>query len=182
MAPGGINTDTFRLTEGTKAVAGTVSFEVGNRVGVFTPATGLAPNQRYTATIVTGIEDLAGNALGTDFAWCFVTTGSADTTIPVVIATGPADAGTDFPLNQKISATFSQDMSASSLAAARFRLTGPGTTLVSGAVAYRGRTAVFTPGSKLASNASYTARGGGDEPGQRGTGCSDRRPNQRSAQ
>jgi len=46
MAPGGINTDTFRLTEGTKAVAGTVSFEVGNRVGVFTPATGLAPNKR----------------------------------------------------------------------------------------------------------------------------------------
>ncbi len=157
MVPDAINTNTFRLTDGVSAVPGTVSFDAVNHIAVFTPTASLAPNTRYTATMVTGIEDLAGNPLITDFAWCFVTSGTADTSGPVTTATEPADAATDVALNQKIRATFSEDMSAPSLTPGRFTVMGPGIAPVAGAVTYRGRTAIFTPVRALAPNTGYTA-------------------------
>jgi hypothetical protein len=157
MVAESINTATFRLTDGVSAIPGSVTVDAAKRIAIFTPAGDLAPGTRYTATVVTGLEDLAGNALTTDFAWCFVTAGSADVVPPFTTATGPADAATDFALNQRLSATFSEDMSGASLAAGGFTLTGPDTSAVPGTVTYRGRTAVFTPARSLAANTSYRA-------------------------
>ena len=56
-------------------------------IAVFTPTGDLAPNTRYIATVVTGIKDLAGNPLTTDFAWDFVTGGTPDSTAPAVTST-----------------------------------------------------------------------------------------------
>ncbi len=152
-----IGPDTFRVTDGISAIPGVVSVDVINHIAVFTPAADLAPNTRYTATIVTGIGDLAGNPLTTDFAWCFVTGGGADSTAPGITATFPSDAATDVAINQKIGVTFSTDMNSATITPASFVITGPGGTPVSGAVIYIGGTAVFTPSRNLASNALYTA-------------------------
>ena len=95
--------------------------------------------------------------LTTDFAWCFVTGGTADNTAPGVTSTIPANAVTGAAINRKITATFSKEMNSSTLTAASFTLTGPGATPVFGAVTYLGGTAVFTPTNGLASNTTYTA-------------------------
>ncbi len=157
MIAGEISTDTFRVTDGISAIPGVVSFDAVNHIAVFTPTGDLAPNTRYTATIVTGIGDLAGNPLTTDFAWCFVTGGGADSSTPGITATFPSDAATDVATNQKIGVTFSTDMNSATITPASFVLTGPGGAPVSGAVTYIGRTAIFTPSRNLASHASYTA-------------------------
>jgi hypothetical protein len=162
MAPAGINTENFRLTDGSLApdgvtlvlYPGTVSYDATNKIAVFIPTGGLAPNTRYIATVITGIKDLAGNPLTTDFAWDFVTDAAADSTAPSVIYTSAASVA----INRKISATFSEEMNSLTLTPANFTVTGPGATAVSGTVTYHGGTAVFAPSRNFAANTAYTAR------------------------
>jgi hypothetical protein len=95
MDPATISTATFTVTgPGSNPVTGTVSYDVPSHVATFTPASNLASNTTYTATISTGVKDLAGNALASGTApnpWTF-TTGTA--------TTGPA------PANLGAAATF----------------------------------------------------------------------------
>lgn len=157
MIPAGINTDNFRLTDGTNAIPGTVSYDANNNIAVFTPTGGLAPGTRYTATIITGIKDLGQNPLTTDFAWCFTTDAAGDGTAPSVVATNPANADTGVATNRKITATFSEGMNSSTLTPATFTVVGPGTASVSGTVTYIGGTAVFKATRGFAPNTAYTA-------------------------
>ena len=159
MTPSDIDTRNFRLTDGVEAISGTVSFDSTNNIAKFTPTAALAPNTRYTATVVTGIKDLAGNALTKDFAWCFTTDIDAaeDRIAPTMTSTLPANALTGVPFNRKISATFSEAMNSSLLTPANFKLVGSGATAVAGTVTYVDTTAIFTPASALAANTAYTA-------------------------
>jgi len=150
----------FRLAQGDTAIAGTASYDATNHIAIFTPAVVLAPNTKYTATIITGIKDLAGNPLTTDFAWCFTTDAIPDVTPPSVMSTIPANTVpgvVGVAVNRKITATFSEDMNSSTLTPASFTVTGPGPTPVSGAVTYSRRMAVFTPSTSLAPSTTYTA-------------------------
>ncbi len=71
-----INEKTFLLLEkGVNAVAGKVSYIDNIMRATFVPENRLKPNTSYTARIVAGIEDAAGNKLGADYEWAF-TTGS----------------------------------------------------------------------------------------------------------
>lgn len=54
-------------------VAGTVSYDAGTRTATFTPASPLAANTTYTATVTTGVKDAAGNAMAADDTWSFTT-------------------------------------------------------------------------------------------------------------
>jgi hypothetical protein len=51
---------------------------IGNheRAGTFTPLSNLTGGGTYTATITTGVTDLAGNALASNYVWSFTTTSS----------------------------------------------------------------------------------------------------------
>jgi hypothetical protein len=158
MVPAAINTDNFRLTDdGINFIPGSVSYDTTNKIAVFTPSNDLSPNTRYTATVITGIKDLSGNPLMTDFAWCFVTGGATDSDLPTVISTIPEDATPSVEINRRITATFSEEMNSSTLTSANFTLTGPGATPVSGTVRYLDRTTVFTPTHNFAPNTAYTA-------------------------
>ncbi|MGA2743271.1 MAG: Ig-like domain-containing protein [Candidatus Sulfotelmatobacter sp.] len=80
MSPSTINSTTFTLTApGTPpvAVAGTVSYDAASDAATFTPASPLALNTLYTATITTGVQDLAGNPLASDDVWTFTTSATA---------------------------------------------------------------------------------------------------------
>jgi len=150
----------FRLAQGDTAIAGTASYDATNHIAIFTPAVVLAPNTKYTATIITGIKDLAGNPLTTDFAWCFTTDAIPDVTPPSVMSTIPANTVpgvVGVAVNRKITATFSEDMNSSTLTPASFTVTGPGPTPVSGTVTYSRRMAVFTPSTGLAPSTAYSA-------------------------
>lgn len=152
-----MNTDNFRLSHENDAIAGTVIYDTTNNIAVFTPTGGLMPNTRYTATVITGIRDLSGNPLNSDFAWCFTTAAGSDSSAPSVTAFIPDNAATDVAINRKLSVTFSEEMNASTLTPANFKVVGPGTTSVPGSVAYINRTAVFKPNQRLAPNVTYTA-------------------------
>lgn len=75
-------TQTFTLA-GTGPVAGTVS--VTGSTATFTPSSPLAADQTFTATLTTGIRDLAGNPMAQPYTWSFTTGGQ----LPV------ANAGAD---------------------------------------------------------------------------------------
>jgi hypothetical protein len=83
MNPATLTGTTFTLTSGVAAipVAGTVIY-AGSRV-VFTPAVHLDNNGAYTATITTGAENLAGDALAAKNTWSFNTGSAVAAGLPV---------------------------------------------------------------------------------------------------
>src|SRR2546428_9404966 len=58
------------------------------------PSLTLLPNITYTATVTTGVKDLAGNALAGNYVWSFTTGAAPDTTPPMVTSTDPANSAT----------------------------------------------------------------------------------------
>jgi len=126
---------------GVTPVSGTVTYLGGT--AVFTPSSGLASNTVFTATITPGALDLAGNA-STSMAWSFTTGANADGTAPAVVSTNPAGPGV--AIDSAINVTFNEPMDPATLTTANFAVTGPGTTLVTGTVAYdaTSNTATFT--------------------------------------
>ena len=149
-----ITGSTFILTQGTAPISGFVSYS--GSTAIFAPASNLAPNTAYTATITTGAKDLASNALASNYVWSFTTGAVALVTPPTVDSTDPANAATSVALNQKVAAVFSRAMDASTITTATFAL-AQGSTPVSGFVSYSGSTAVFAPASNLTANTVYTA-------------------------
>ena len=69
-----INEDSFLLLEkGENPVEGEVSYISDLRRATFVPKNRLKPNTSYTARIVAGIEDTAGNRLEINYDWTFTT-------------------------------------------------------------------------------------------------------------
>jgi hypothetical protein len=158
MDPSTINTTTFTLTQGATPVAGTVTYAAVGTTATFNPANDLAPSTTFTVAITTGAKDLAGNPLINNFAWSFTTGAAADTNRPIVIALVPANVATNVATNQAINATFSEAMDPATISTATFLVKGPGTTPVTGTVAYNvsSKIATFTPAGNLAANTVYS--------------------------
>ena len=154
MDPLTITTVTFTLKQGTTPVSGAVTYSLVT--AVFIPLANLASSTAYTATITTGAQDLAGNAMANNHVWSFTTGAVADTTAPTVISTVNADGATNVATNTRIAATFSEAMDPLTITTVTFTLK-QGTTPVSGTVTYSGVTAVFAPTSILATNTEFTA-------------------------
>jgi ice-binding like protein/Big-like domain-containing protein len=152
MDPATINTATFTVASPGGLVSGAVV--LSGATATFSPAANLFPSTTYTGTITTGAKDPVGNALTTNFVWTF-TTGA----IPTVTSTIPANGATGVPLNQAISATFSEPMNPATITTTTFTVNGPGATAVAGAVTYvaASNTAIFTPAANLTANTVYTA-------------------------
>jgi hypothetical protein len=87
MTAATIDGTTFTLVQqgGVTPVAATVSYDAQSKEAILTPDADLQAGTNYTATIKTGVKDLAGNALANDEVWSFSTadaTPPADTTPP----------------------------------------------------------------------------------------------------
>jgi O-glycosyl hydrolase len=151
------NSSTFTLkSAGGTAVTGNVSYSAGSSTAVFTPASPLAYNTVYTATITTGVENPAGTALGANDTWSFTTaTGPA----PTVTAVTPGNGSTGLVADTTVTATFSEAMNASTITASTFTLTPQGGAPVGATVSYNATTftATLTPNAPLAAYTTYTA-------------------------
>jgi Ice-binding-like/Bacterial Ig-like domain len=160
MTATSINTATFTLAgPHSTAVTGTVAYTASGSAATFTPSEPLAYNTVYTATITTGVTGLTGVALANNYIWTF-TTGAAPVPIaPTVISTIPANLATNVPLNQIISATFSEPMNPATISSTNFTLQPTGGATVVGIVAYAavGNTLTFAPAANLAPSTQYTA-------------------------
>jgi hypothetical protein len=159
MDPLTINGTTVTLSApGPVAVAGTVAYAGTGNVGTFTPTSNLAASTLYTLTVSTGAKDLAGNALAHSFS-CGFTTGSGPVdTPPTVILASPTCNSVGVALNKTVSVTFSEAMDPLTITTANLLLAGPGTTPVTGTVAYDALDdiATFNPTADLLSNTLYT--------------------------
>ena len=155
-----INATTFTLAgPGSTAVAGTVAYTASGSVATFTPSAPLAYNTLYTATITTGATSLTDAALASNYVWTFTTVAAPIARAPTVLSTVPANLATNVPLNQIISATFSEPMNPATINSANFTLQATGGAAVAGIVADAaiGNTLIFTPANHLAPNTQYTA-------------------------
>ena len=152
--PATCTTTTFTLGQGTTPVSGTVSCVDGT--ATFDPTNNLEASTTYTATITTGLKDLAGNTLAANKTWNFTTGAAADTTPPTVSSTNPVDTATGVVINRNITATFSEAVDPTTITTATFTLM-QGATTVLGSVTSVGSVATFDPTSDLAANTTFTA-------------------------
>ena len=155
MDPMTITSATLILKEGTTSVAGAVTY--ADNTATFTPGSALAPNTAYSASVTTGVTDLANNALAAEHEWSFTTGATADTTAPTVLSTIPADGALDVVTNRNIIVTFSEAMNPDTLTADTFSVSGPGTAPVAGTVTYSGTRATFNPSADLALDTLFQA-------------------------
>jgi hypothetical protein len=115
-----------------------------------TPAFALIDGSTYD--IVFAATDAAGNA-----ATPVTNTGiTFDTTQPTVVSTVPAGGAVNIPVSSAVTATFSEDVLASSVTPTVFTLTGP-SGAISGSIGVSNAIATFTPLSALTGGATYTA-------------------------
>jgi hypothetical protein len=159
-----ITTSTFTLVkQGTATpVAAAVTYAAATNTATLNPNADLESGATYTATVkggVSGVSDASGNRLAADKAWTFVA--EIDSTPPTVTRVSPAESATGVNASTKVSATFSEPMSASSISTSTFTLVRQGTTTrVAATVTYDAgtRTATLRPNAKLIAGATYTAR------------------------
>ncbi len=147
-----INATTFALSNG---VTGAITYDATNRIAKIIPSGDLAFNTTYTATITSGVRDLAGNAMANNFSWNFTTGNAPDTTPPVVSSTTPAAGASSVPVNASITTVFSEAMDAATINGTSFTLSSG----VTGAVTYDAvnNIAKFAPSGSLVYNTTYTA-------------------------
>jgi hypothetical protein len=154
MNPFTISSTSFILKHGTTVVNGSVSYS--GITALFYPATNLIANTLYTATITTGAEDLAGNALVSNYVWTFTTGAGTDVIAPTVLSVDPANLATGVLLDKKVSAVFSEAMNPLTINSNTFVLK-EGANVITGLVSYSGVTALFSPTASLTANTTYTA-------------------------
>jgi hypothetical protein len=151
---------TFTLEgPGVTPVAGTVTYSTIGNTATFTPATALSASTVYTATITTGVTDLSGNALASNYTWTFTTGTGTDLIPPTVSSTNPISGSSEVGIDASVNATFDVAMNSSTLTPLTFTVTGPGATPVTGKVSYdvADQIVTFTPTSDLAADTTFTA-------------------------
>ena len=122
------------------------------------PSTPLTSNTHYTATLTTGIKDLANNALATPFVWSFTTGVVPDTTPPTVSTTNPTSGATNVSTSSALTVTFSEPIDPATVTAATVTLKDSANNPVTGNITTNGATVTFAvpPGTPLNSGTTYT--------------------------
>jgi hypothetical protein len=176
MAPATLTASSFTLACAAPCVApaGTVTYTVGDRTALFTPAAVLAASTTYVATITTAATDLAGNALAgnqaalpaaSNYVWSFTTAAAAIPPANVsVLSTIPANLSANVCPDATVNATFSVPsglrMDPTTVNTAAFTLTAAGIPVTAASVLLdtsTGKIATFTPLLPLTVGTSYTA-------------------------
>lgn len=147
----GVTTSTFTANNGS-AIAGTVASSMGGRVWTFTPSAALPNSSVVTATLGTGIADLAGNALAAPVTWMFTTV--PDTTAPTVTTRSPAPNATMVSSTSTIAVTFSEPVT--NVTSSSFTVNNGAAVTGTLAGSNGNRTWTFTPLTTLGSNATVT--------------------------
>lgn len=140
------------------AVVATASYNVDTLTAVLDPNSNLTASKAYTATVTTGIEDVAGDSLLRDFSWAFTTGSGEDNTAPTVVSANPSDGAVDVIRNAKITVMFDEGMDPDTVTANSFFLSDDtASTTVAGTLRYvNPLTVVFSPNANLAASSDHT--------------------------
>jgi uncharacterized repeat protein (TIGR02543 family) len=151
MNPTTITTSTFILMDGATPVPGVIGYS--GTTATLNPTNDLELGKTYTATITTGVKNIGGTALSSNYVWTF-STGAA--VAPTVISTDPVNLATNVDLDRTISANFSVAMNPATITTSTFILMD-GVTPIPGVIGYSGTTATLNPSSNLVLGKTYTA-------------------------
>ena len=122
----------------------------------------MANSTVYTAKVIggaSGVKDVAGNALASDYSWSF-TTVAADITPPTVTSVTPVNGATGVSVSTTVSAIFNEAMNAATINSSTIELRNASNTLVTATVSYNAgtRTVTLTPSAALTNSTVYTAK------------------------
>jgi len=96
-----ITSSTFTLSDGGGPVSGTVTYDAGSHTATLVPGAALSNSTTYTATVTTGVTDIASNAMASDKVWNFTTVAagldSDGDGVPDNLDDSPADASIATP-------------------------------------------------------------------------------------
>ncbi|MGP0021453.1 MAG: ice-binding family protein [Candidatus Sulfotelmatobacter sp.] len=149
MDPASINSSTFLIA----GMTGTVTYDATNKIGGFIPSPDFAPNTMYNASITVGAKDASGTPLASPYAFSFTTRATSDTSAPYVIAVNLVAGATCVPQNQKILATFDEQMDSLTINPSTFLIVGVTSTVTYDVTTQQ---ATLTPSANLAANTTYT--------------------------
>jgi hypothetical protein len=105
MNAASIKAATFTLSTLSGDVTGVISYDAATNTAILTPSTPLEPGTPYTATVTTGVEDLAQNSIGSNFVWQFLTNNPPSA--PGLLT--PADGATGLPTTVALTWTKATD-------------------------------------------------------------------------
>jgi hypothetical protein len=152
-----IDTTSFTVIgAGEPALTGTVSLDATTNTARFTSGSNFTASTVYTATLTRNVKSSAGVALAADNVWSFTSGTTADTVVPAVSSSSPANVAIDVALNGSLSVNFSEALDPATVNTSTFTLSA-GATPVAGTVRYSNKVASFTPASNLAASTVYTA-------------------------
>ncbi|MBX3723862.1 MAG: Ig-like domain-containing protein [Turneriella sp.] len=149
------------------------TFSGGNTIATFTPASALSASTTYHIRVTTGVQDVTGNSLATQFTTASAfTTQASDITPPTVSSTTPANTATGIATNSTIIVTFSEAMSTGTITAQTSAGACNGSVRISSdnftsciamntaAPAFSGGNAIatYTPAVPLAAGTTYKIR------------------------
>lgn len=164
-----INSQTLLLKQTASGTPVQGSVRYSGNDALFTPAANLLPNTHYTATLkggASGVTDIAGNALASDYVWSWTTGAAADNAAPAVTSSSPQNAVSGVCSNKTVNVTFSKSMDSQTITNSSFTLATTAGAPVAGLVSYdaQNRIASFNPTVNLvgtpATNYTATIKGG----------------------
>ena len=150
-----ISESTFMLMYGGTSIAGSMKYNSSFNAVIFTPDSTPDKTGIYTVILTTGIKDLSGNSLASEFRSTFTILSNG--TSPAITAVNTGDGGAIFPVDGYITVQFSEAMNPDSINTGNFIVFNE-KTVVAGRVSYdsMNNTAIFMPYSALAYNTTYT--------------------------
>lgn len=137
------------------AVSGTIAYDAGNRVAVFTPDTPLSESRNYQVTLTSAIDDLCGTNMTSDHSFLFTTGNSTDTTAVSVASVTPAEGSVGVLKNAVATIQFSEPVNPLTLISDHFSVSE--STARSIVYNWYNFTATLTFDTPLASSKLYTA-------------------------
>lgn len=149
----GVSATTFTLMNGATPISGTTTYTAATRTAQFTPDAQLPGNVLLTATLTSGITDVATNPLASaPVSWTFTT--NVDGVAPMLVSTTPANGSTAISTGTAITVVFDEPLANINLTT----FTVNDGAAVSGTLASTlgGRSWTFTPSAALATAATIT--------------------------
>lgn len=152
--PTTVTSATFYIQEsGGSPLPANVSYNAAGRTATLNPLADLEQNTTYEVRLTTAVEGTNGAPLAAPVVWSFTTVGDA----PAVTAKIPANGASDVPVDQVVSATFDENIVATTLTSATFYLEESGGSPLPASVTYNGstRTGNLDPVADLKAGATY---------------------------